>query len=33
MIAGIHDLALFVPAVLLLNVTPGADMLFGQSQV
>lgn len=28
MIAGIHDLALFVPAALLLNVTPGADMLF-----
>jgi threonine/homoserine/homoserine lactone efflux protein len=25
---GVHDLALFVPAALLLNLTPGADMLF-----
>lgn len=28
MIPGVHDLALFVSAALLLNVTPGSDMLF-----
>lgn len=28
MIPGVHDLALFVSAGLLLNLTPGADMLF-----